>query len=224
MKSTAGTVLLVDTKTQVSREVETDLALAGFEVLSVANPWTLFERARGKIVAALVLPSPGVAASFWRRWTRDPDLRHVPVVVVSARRPVGLPIPWPFGAFVRANACVSTKDLKRRGAVAEAVSASKGLTAGVAPTSRERLGEALWYVSSVVYDFGVLFAIAAAVQLAMKRAPIAILVSVVGVGTGKVLMDIGASVGVGERPRLHWSSWVWIAFVLLATRFLCVHG
>ncbi len=224
VKLASGTVLLIDARTQVSHAVKSDLALAGFEVLSVADPRTLFDKARGRPVAALVLPEAGIGASFWRRWTRDSDLRHVPVVVVSARRP-GFPLlPWPFCAFVRADAYVSTKDLKRSGAVAEAVSASHGRADGVAPTSRERLGEALWYVGSVVYDLGLLLVLVAIVQLAMMRAPVAILLSVVGLGTGKVLMDVGGSLGISERLRLHWSSWAWVAFVLLATRFLCVHG
>jgi hypothetical protein len=110
-------------------------------VVSVADPRKLLETARGRTVAAIVIQ--GVTGGVWRRWKRDPDFRRIPVVVIAAGRPRQLPFPWPFGAFVRADAYVSGADLKRRGGVADAVRALVARGISVAQTGRERFGEAL---------------------------------------------------------------------------------
>ncbi len=125
---------------------------------------------------------------------------------------------------MRADAYVSAADLKRPGAAADAVRPLIARGAGVTPTGRERFGEALWYVGSVLYIVGVLLALLAGVEIAMMRTPAAILKSVVSLGTGKVLMDVGGSVGLGQRLRLQWGSWFWIAWVPLVTRVLFAHG
>jgi len=215
----SGTILLLDAKTQLSRAAESDLTLAGFAVLRVPEYRKLLEAARGRNVAALVVPL-GVTAGAWRRWNREPELRRVPVILLVSRPERRLMGPWPLGVFIRADACLSAADLKRRGATADAVRALGPRRAGIALTRRERSGEALWYAGSVMWLLGMLVALLALVELATGRTPAAILMSVVFIGAGRVLMDLGENLGLDQRPRLRLASGIWLGLALLALRAL----
>jgi hypothetical protein len=209
------TVLLFHAKTQDARAVETDLRLAGLTVVSVSDPRKLLESARGRAVAALVVPREGILGPFWRRWTSDPDLRRIPVVVFAARHPRRLSMAWPLGVFIRADGYVGAAEFARPGAVAEAVRAVAARGRGGPPTGRQKLGEALWYLGSALYDLGLLLALVAVIQTVMLRPPVAIVVSAASLIIGDVLMALGGSVGVDERVRLRWSSWIWLAVLIL---------
>jgi hypothetical protein len=209
---TSGVVLLVHSGTQPSRAAESDLALAGFEVVSVTDGRALVEAARRHLPAAIVLGRPVDDAS-WRRWTRDPASRGVPVVLLTRGRPKQVAVPWPAGAFVRADAHVSAADLKRRGAAADAVRAAIA-RGDRAPTTRlERLGEALWHVGSVLDVVGLLVAIVG-VAFTLTSGARGVLWGMPLLAVGNVLLDVGGRVGVGQRPGLRWQSWVWIAFAV----------
>jgi hypothetical protein len=213
-----GTVLLLDARTQLSRAAERDLELAGFEVVSVTDGRGLLETARRHAPVAILLVG-GVTGPSWRRWMRDPDLRRVPVVVLARGRPRQPPSPWPLGAFVRADAYVSAADLERRGAAADAVHAVIARGDRVPPPRRERLGEALWHVGSVLHVVGLLVALAGVVITVTSGAG-GILWGMPLLGAGVALQDLGGRLGLGQRVGLQWQSWVLIAFALVAARAL----
>ncbi len=211
VKPTSATLVFVRRRTQLSRAAESELTLAGFEVLAVTDPRKLLEAARGRTVAAVVVPEV-MLGGVWRKWKRDPELRLIPVVTVaSGRRPFPL---WPLMHLVRAGAHVSAPHLKRPGATADAVRASMAGGMGVAPTSREKLGEALWDVASVLKLVGPLFLIPVIMGIRMlgfAMSAVAVLVA------SDVLGDVGGCLGQRQRPSIRWSSWAWlVVFVVLA--------
>ncbi len=209
------TVVLFHAKNRASSAVETDLGLAGLTVVSVSDPRKLADAARGRAVAALVVPRQGILGPFWRRWTSDPDLRRIPVVVFATREPRRLSTAWPLGAFIRADGYVGAAELARPGAVAGAVRAVAARGRGGPPTGRQKVGEALWYLGSALYDLGLLLALVAVIQAVMLRLPVAIVVGAASLIVADVLMDVGGSVGLDERVRLRWSTWFWLAVLAL---------
>jgi hypothetical protein len=218
----AGLVLHVHTRTQLSQAVESDLALAGFQVLTVTDPRTLLEAANGHELAAAIVPElmPG---RIWRRWNRDPRGGRVPVVVVTARRD---PIPILTTALVRGDATVSATDLKRPGAAADAVRTAMA-RGRVTPTPRERFGEKLWNTAAVVKVVGFLVVIPGLAMLIGGGSPVAmrglaLMMSAVALLTAAdILGDVGASEAQGRRLRP--LRMTWRVVVLCIATYAAVH-
>ncbi len=155
MTATSGTVLLLHAKNLLARRLQGELIRAGLDVVTVTEARNLLEAARGRAVAALLLPGPVVGWGLWRQWSSDAEVRDVPVVVYANRRPRDPSIPWPLGSLVRADAYVTARDLDRPGAVGEVVRALRRRVPAGSPRTRvERWGEALWYVGSGLSDLG----------------------------------------------------------------------
>jgi hypothetical protein len=194
-------------RTQLSRAAESDLAFAGFEVLTVTDPRTLLDAARGHTLTAVVVPD-AMPRGVWRRWRRDPGVGRIPVVAITSGRP---PFPlWPLVSLVRAGATVSAADLKRPAAAADAVRASMA-RGDVISTHRERFGEALWDMASVLKAVGFLLVIPALMgvrTLGLMMSAVALL------SAADVLGDVGGRVGLGRRVRLRWSTWVSVIVLL----------
>ncbi len=178
----------------------------------MTDPRTLLEAARGHDLAAAVVPEvmPG---GLWRRWKRDPHVGRIPVVAVASGRPT-LPA-WPLLSLAQAGASVSATDLKRPGAAADAVRASiaRGDTT---PTRRERVGEGLWHVASVLKIVGfviVIPALAGVRTLGLMMGAVALL------SAADVLGDLGGRMELGRRLRLRWSTWVSVVVLLGVAAF-----
>jgi hypothetical protein len=201
-------VLLLQARTQLSHLAENDLRLAGFDVLAVADPRILVDAARGHALAAAVVPDV-MPRGAWRRWTRNPSVNRIAVVTLTAGRPYPS---WPFASLVRAGATVSAAELKRPGAAADAVRTS--IARGVMPpTSRERLGEALWGVASVLKWIGFLLFLAVFPRLMNVSTPRLLLGAVALLSSSDVLGDIGGRLSLNKRVRLR--RWTWVSIVAL---------
>lgn len=213
-----GAVLLVDARTYLLHAAESDLVRAGFDVVWVTAGMDLLATARRQALAAVVFAGVG-APLLWRLWQSASELHQVPTVVIGKPRQ-GL---WPLVPFVRADAYVGAADLKREGFVANAVRALMARTPPVPPTDRQRFGEALWKVGSLLYAVSLPLFLAAA-MLTLKSGGRGILWVAPFIAAGRVLMDAGGRLGLGQRTRIRWESWVWIVLAALAVRVLLATG
>lgn len=186
---------------------EKELAAAGFDGVSLKDamkaPATL-----PREVVAFVAPSLS-APALLRRTT----LRNTPCVCVVRWWGWGVQL-WPALRFPRGAIGLRPADLKRAGALAEAVQGAIQRS-NRAPTSRARLGETLWYVGAALQT---LFLVATLVSFAMGVAGRARAswesLPAFALMIGIVLMDIGGSMGLAIRPRLSLFGWVATAIPL----------
>lgn len=206
MSATPATVLLLHTRTQLSRSVEDELSRAGFDVARVMDPRALVEAARRRRPAAVLVPEL-LPRGVWNEFRSDPDLRRIRVVSLSSGRPLAL---WPLAVLVRADATLTAADLRRRDAAGDALRAAIARGGKDAPTRRELLGDGMWRAASVLRVLALVLLLF--VSFARPQAHGWLLGTVLVFCATSVLEDTGGPLALGRRPGLRWLTWVWIAF------------
>lgn len=212
MHPNSAAIVFILGENQLAREAEQDLAAAGFTVVMSADQRKLLDNAIRHTVLVLVVAQE-VSGWLWSRWKRTPHLRRVPIVVIASRPPQQMLYRWPLGAFLRADAYLGQADLNRPRTVAEMVSAALSRVTRAKPTPRERFGEGLWYVGSILSWAGLLAGPVAIAVLVMRQSLSGMIVSAFCTGVGAVLMDVGGAVGLRQGLKLRRRTWVWIVVI-----------